>query len=215
VWNTPEERDLAVERFRIRVPGEVAGIGLDAGPKALAGGFSAGRGLGEFLLYLGRIDVWKGVPELIEYFARYRAERAPDLTLVLAGKTHMSLPRADGVIAAGFLSEAEKQAALAEASVLVVPSSYESLSVVALESWLAGTPVAASARSRAVAGQCARSGGGVAYEDYPSFREAIDRLRSPDGRRLGDAGRRFVERECSWGRILDVYRRAIAAAASR
>jgi glycosyltransferase involved in cell wall biosynthesis len=90
-----------------------------------------------------------------------------------------------------------------------MPSAYESLSVVALESWAVGTPVIASARSEAVAGQCRRSGGGVTYSSYEEFRDALDLMRSSEGRRRGEAGLQFVESECSWGRVLDVYRRAI------
>jgi glycosyltransferase involved in cell wall biosynthesis len=211
VWNTPEERDLARGLFAVRSEGEVAGIGIDAA--VATGGFRERRGLGEFVLYLGRIDVWKGIPELLEHFGRYRAERAPELTLVLGGKAHMKLPRQDGVVAVGWLPEEEKHAALAEAALTVMPSPYESLSVVALESWAAGTPVAASARSAAVAGQCRRSGGGLAWDDYEGFRDALDRLRSAEGRERGAAGRRWVGTECSWERVVGVYRRAIRRAA--
>ncbi|MGH7860442.1 MAG: glycosyltransferase family 4 protein [Candidatus Binatia bacterium] len=215
VWNTPEERELARSMFPLRADGEVAGVGIDLPGEGPPAGFRERHRLGEFLLYLGRVDVWKGVPELLDFFTRYRAERAPDLTLVLAGREHMKLPRADGLVSLGYVSEDDKRAALAEASVTVMPSSYESLSLVALESWAAGTPVAATVRSGAVAGQLRRSDGGIAYGSYEEFRAAIDRLRAPEGRELGAAGRRFVERECSWLRVLDVYRRAIRGAASR
>ncbi len=213
VWNTPEERDFAHRRFRTRGEGEVGGIGITLPPESSGARFRERYGLGEYVLYLGRIDVWKGIPELLDHFARYRAERAPTLTLVLAGKAHMKIPRRDGVLAVGFLPEVEKHDAFAGAAATLMPSAYESLSVAALESWALGTPVAASARSRAVAGQCERSGGGIVYETYDEFREALDRLRSPEGRSLGAAGRAFVERECSWERVIGVYRRAIGQAA--
>ncbi|MGH7899750.1 MAG: glycosyltransferase, partial [Candidatus Binatia bacterium] len=123
----------------------------------------------------------------------------------------MKIPAATGVRAVGYLDEEEKRQALREAAATIVPSPFESLSVVALESWAVGTPVAASAASAAVAGQCARSGGGLVYASYPEFRDAIDRLRSAEGRRLGEAGRAFVRDRCSWERVIDVYRRAIEA----
>lgn len=215
VWNTPEERDLARRLFGIPARGEVAGIGIDlaaAGAEAGAA-FRTEHGLGEYLLYVGRIDVWKGIPELVELFARYRAERAPALSLVLAGKPHMKLPAAPGVRALGYVAEAEKRRALAGAAATMVPSAFESLSVVALESWAAATPVVASARSAAVAGQCGRSGGGLAYASYEEFRDAVDRVRSPEGRALGARGRAFVAADCTWERVLGVYRRAIGLAA--
>jgi len=213
VWNTPEERELAQEMFGIEGDGEVAGIGVGAVPPPVNDEFRRRHGLGEFVIYAGRLDVWKGVPELLEHFARYRAEGAPDLTLVLAGKSHMKLPRAPGVRVVGYLSESEKNQAFAEAAAMIMPSPFESLSLVMLESWAAGTPVAASARSAAVAGQCARSGGGLVYSSYEEFRDALDRLRSPEGRRLGEAGRAFVREQCSWERVIGVYQRAIESVA--
>jgi glycosyltransferase involved in cell wall biosynthesis len=212
VWNTPEERDLAREMFGIEGEGEVAGIGIDSPAAQTTDGFRRRHRLREFLLYVGRLDVWKGIPELLDHFARYRAERAPDLTLVLAGKPHMRLPARAGVVPVGYLEDGEKTQALAAAAVTIIPSPFESLSVVALESWAVGTPVAASARSRAVVGQCARSGAGLVYSTYEEFRSALDRLRSPEGRELGSKGRRFVTDQCSWDRIVGVYRRAIERA---
>lgn len=215
VWNTPEERDLARRMFAIDGRGGVAGIGVECPPSVDPERFRRERGLGEFVLYLGRIDVWKGIPEVIELFRRYRTERAPELTLVLAGRSHMKLRAEPGVLPVGFLSEEEKTAALAAASVTLMPSAYESLSVSVLESWSVATPVLANRRSAAVAGQCSRSGGGLTYESYEEFARALDRLRSPEGRALGRAGSDFVSRDCSWERVLGVYRRAIEEAATR
>jgi glycosyltransferase involved in cell wall biosynthesis len=209
VWNTPEERELARRMFGIEEDGEIAGIGMDLRESIAEGEFRRRYGLGEFVLYLGRLDVWKGVPELIDFFARYRAERAPDLALVLAGKAHMRLRKTAGVTTVGYLAERDKMGALADASVTVVPSAFESLSLAALESWAAGTPVAASARSHAVAGQCKRSGAGLTYASYEEFRDALDRLRSSERGAFGANGRRFVAEVCSWERIVGVYRRAV------
>jgi len=213
VWNTPEERDLAREMFGIEAQGEVAGTGIELAAPRGDGRFRRDRDIGEFILYAGRLDVWKGIPELLDYFSRYRAERAPDLTLVLAGKQHMKLAPAPGVKVVGFLADGDKLDAFAEAAATVQPSPFESLSLVTLESWAMGTPVVASARSRAVAGQCTRSGAGLTYRGYAEFAAALDRVRSHEGKALGDKGRRFVADTCSWDRIVDVYRRAIERAA--
>jgi len=213
VWNTPEERELARAMFGIAADGEVAGTGVELSAAARDGSFARRHSLGEFIVYAGRLDVWKGIPELLELFARYRTERAPELTLVLAGKAHMKLASLPGVKPVGFLAEAEKLEAFAEAAATVLPSPFESLSLVTLESWAMGTPVVATARSLAVAGQCARSGGGLTYSSYAEFAAALDRVRSAEGRAIGDHGRRYVAETCSWSRVLDVYRRAIERAA--
>ena len=212
VWNAPEERELARDLFGIEAEGEVAGVGVEIASPPRDGEFRRRHGLGEFVLYVGRLDVWKGIPELLEFFSRYRAAKAPDLTLVLVGKVHMPFPRLAGVKALGYVSEQEKLEAFADAVSTVQPSPFESLSLVMLESWKLGTPVVANARSAVVAGQCARSGGGLTYSSYEEFAAALDRVRSAEGRRLGEEGRRFVDAECSWERILGVYRRAVERA---
>jgi glycosyltransferase involved in cell wall biosynthesis len=212
VWQTPEERATAERLFRVPAgTGEVAGFGVEP-IEASRTAFRERHGLGDYLLFLGRIDVWKGVPELLERFARIRAVD-PGIELVLAGSERMRIPRADGVRFVGYLGDAEKREALAGALATVVPSAFESLSIVALESFAAGTPVLANAASDVLAGQCRRSGGGLAYGSDEDFAAAIRRLRSAEGRELGERGRRFVEAEASWPRVLEVYRRAIRRAA--
>jgi glycosyltransferase involved in cell wall biosynthesis len=214
VWNTPEERETAIKLYRIPGDGEIAGFGVDP-IDAPREDFAKRHGLGDYLLFLGRIDVWKGIPELLQHFDRYRRERGGGIDLVLAGKSYMKLPKTQGVHAVGFLAETEKREALAGALATVSPSRFESLSIVALESWASGTPVLATGASEVVAGQCRRSGGGIAYGSYREFAEAVDRLRGGDAHSLGASGRRWVQAECSWERILGVYRRAIARAAGR
>jgi glycosyltransferase involved in cell wall biosynthesis len=213
VWNTPEERELARSMFGIPADGDVAGVGVELPEAARDGSFRRRRNIGEFVLFVGRLDVWKGIPELLDFFARYRSERAPELTLVLAGKSHMKLPPTPGVVDVGFLDEGEKLEAMAEAAATVMPSPFESLSLVTLESWAMGTPVVTTTKSRAVAGQCARSGGGLTYSSYEEFTAALDRVRSPEAAKLGENGRRWVTQSCTWQRVIDVYRRAIEQAA--
>ena len=57
----------------------------------------------------------------------------------------------------GYVSDADKFAAIAAADVLIMPSRYESLSMVALEAWALGRPVLANARCDVLVGQCLRS----------------------------------------------------------
>ena len=60
-------------------------------------------------------------------------------------------------------------------SVLVMPSYYESLSMVALEAWALGKPVLANARCDVLLGQCLRSNAGLYYENAAEFAAALDR----------------------------------------
>ena len=99
----------------------------------------------------GRIDAGKGCEELLEYFTSYK-ELGGDALLVLMGAKLMQLPEVPWVKFAGLLSERERLQALEAATMVVVPSPYESLSLLALEArkWIvrrrgAWTPAGAAA----------------------------------------------------------------------
>jgi glycosyltransferase involved in cell wall biosynthesis len=125
--------------------------------------------------------------------------------LVLTGSGPVETPPdLDGhVLDAGFLTEKGKHEALAGATVFCHPSLYESLSIVALESWLAGTPVLVHARCAVLRYQCERSRGGLWFRAYPEFEEALSLLLDrPDlCRTLADQGRAYVVKEYSWEAI--------------
>ena len=94
---------------------------------------------GNVALYGGRIDPGKGCEELFEYFTAYR-ERGGDAALALMGVKLMAIPEVPYVRFAGQLSDDERVEALEAATVIVVPSPFESLSLLALESFAVGTP---------------------------------------------------------------------------
>jgi glycosyltransferase involved in cell wall biosynthesis len=204
VYLTPEERLLVEESSgNTSVPSVVVGSGLDL-PEAGAPGFRERHGLRRpFLLYVGRIDRNKGCLALFAYFKRFREDTGRDVDLVLAGKAALEIPRHPCIVHLGFVSEAEKMAALLAAEALVMPSPYESLSMVLLEAWKLGVPVLANGRCRVLAGQCLRSNGGLVYGGYAEFREAASFLLArPDLRAaLGRQGQEHVAREYSWERV--------------
>jgi glycosyltransferase involved in cell wall biosynthesis len=103
----------------------------------------------------------------------------------------------------GFISEEEKVAALGQCALLVMPSPFESLSVITLEAWKLGVPVLANARCKVLMGQCLRSNGGLFYHGYAEFAEGLRLLLGQDGlaRRLGEQGRAYVDREYAWETI--------------
>jgi glycosyltransferase involved in cell wall biosynthesis len=118
-------------------------------------------------------------------------------TLVLAGNVLMDVPHRDDVVVLGRVSEAEKWAALRAADALVLPSHLESLGIVLLEAWQVGTPVLVPAWNAVTAGQVDRTGGGATYASREAFPDAL-RAVLAGRRRMGEAGRAWVERECAW-----------------
>jgi glycosyltransferase involved in cell wall biosynthesis len=166
---------------------------------------------GPIVLYGGRIDPGKGCEELIQYFSEY-AKEGGDATLALMGVKLMSLPEEPFIRFAGLLSERERLQALEAATVVVCPSPYESLSLLALESLSVGTPVLVNARSAVLVEHAIRSNGGLWYAGRDEFVEALKLLINdePLRRALGRNGREYVRRQYRWDVVLGKYERLFA-----
>ena len=166
---------------------------------------------GPLALYGGRIDPGKGCEELIEYFSAYVKEGG-DATLALMGVKMMALPEEPFIRFAGLLSDAERLQALEAATVVVCPSPYESLSLLALEALSVGTPILANARSAVLVEHCVNSNGGLYYANRDEFVECLKLLVSDARLRaaLGRNGRDYVRRNYRWDVVLGKYERIFA-----
>jgi glycosyltransferase involved in cell wall biosynthesis len=161
------------------------------------------KAFGEHVLFVGRLAAVKGVPLLLEAFARVRVDHPEArLTLVGDGPERASLEaRAkalglqDAVDFAGYRTQEEVAAFLEAADMLVLPSFAEGLPVVLMEALASRIPAIATP----VAGvselvQDGATGLLVPPGDIDGLTDALDRLLSdPDlCRRLGEAGCRAV-----------------------
>jgi hypothetical protein len=128
----------------------------------------------------------------------------------------MPIPSHPRIHHLGFLNDADKFDALAAADLLIMPSYFESLSMVALEAWALGRPVLANGRCDVLKGQCLRSNAGLFYEGYEEFAETLYALESngPLHARLGENGRHYFARHYAWPVIerkyLDMFQRLSA-----
>jgi glycosyltransferase involved in cell wall biosynthesis len=171
---------------------------------------------GQFLLYGGRIDAGKGCEELLEYFTSYK-ELGGDAALVLMGVKLMQIPEVPWVKFAGLLSERERLHALEAATIVVVPSPYESLSLLALEAMAVGTPVLCNGRSEVLAEHCLKSNAGLYYTDRDEFLECANLLLADERlrRSMGRNGKEYVKRNYRWDVIMSKYDRLIGALKGR
>jgi glycosyltransferase involved in cell wall biosynthesis len=193
----------------------VVGMGLEPF-EADSRAFARRHGLARpYVLYSGRREPLKGTPLLIDYLHAFRGRTGRDIDLVLTGSgpVEVCAEMAAHVLDAGFVSETEKHEAMAGAAVFCHPSVNESLGIVLLESWLAGTPGLVHAGSDVLRRQCRRSGGGLWFRHYPDFEEALLLLLDkPDlSLALGQAGKAYVLREYGWETIATRLAQALDA----
>jgi glycosyltransferase involved in cell wall biosynthesis len=202
MYNSPEERAMIqAATHNESVPGIVVGVGSDVPDRTDPAKFRRRYRISRpFAIYIGRIDENKGCAELFEYFQRYAATFPRGLDLVLVGKEVMHVPQHPRIRHLGFLSDEDKFNALAAADLLIMPSYFESLSMVALEAWALGRPVLANGRCDVLKGQCIRSNAGLYYETYQEFAETLYSLESngPLHARLGLNGREYFRRNYTW-----------------
>ena len=202
MYNSPEERAMIqAVSGNTHVPGVVVGVGSEVPERTEPTRFRRKFGVHRpFAIYIGRIDENKGCADLFAYFRRYAATFPRGLDLVLVGNAVMPVPDHPRIHHLGFIADADKFDALAAADLLIMPSYYESLSMVALEAWALGRPVLANGRCDVLKGQCIRSGAGLYYERYEEFAETLYALESngPLHARLGRNGREYFTQHYAW-----------------
>ena len=209
MYNSPEEqRMIQAATNNHDVPGVVVGIGSAIPERTQPDRFRQKYGItGRFALYVGRIDQNKGCSELFTFFLQALPALPKGLSLVLVGKEILPIPQHPRIRHLGFLDDADKFDALSAADLLIMPSYYESLSMVALEAWALGKPVLANGRCEVLRGQCIRSRAGLYYETQAEFVETLKAI--ADGRTLNAAlganGRAFFNQHYAWPVIEQKY----------
>ncbi len=179
----------------------------------------------DLVLFVGRLEHYKGVDLLLEAWRRVRAERAgARLALVGAGGAERELrARAaalglgESVAFVGFVSEEEKVAWMRRATVLVQPSRKEGWGLTVLEANACGTPVVATrvpglrdSVREGETGLLAPSGSADGLAE-----RILDVLRDPELRsRLGRGGLVWAAR-FGWDGVSDVLASLLRAAAER
>jgi glycosyltransferase involved in cell wall biosynthesis len=202
---TPEEQTLVGTRKPGATPSAIIGSGLDPAADRVDVSRLDSLGLADpFVLYLGRIDPNKGCQTLIRHFLRY-VEGGRPVQLVMAGPASMPIPDHPRIRPLGFVDEAVREALLRKARALIMPSPYESLSMVLLEAWNHGLPALVNARCKVLRGQVERADGGLYYGNAIEFIAGLDYLLDhPEAaRQMGRQGLEYVDREYRWPIVLE------------
>lgn len=215
VFNTIEEKRFLERRFPdASFEGPVVGVATDrprdVDPRRFRSEFELDD---DFILYVGRIDPSKGCGELFDDFLEHVKRSGDPRSLVTLGRAVMPVPAHPQIHSLGFVSEQAKWDALAACDLLVMPSRYESLSMVLLEAWNVAKPVLVNGASEVLRGQVSRSNGGLAYEGREEFSAALTMLSSggvPGV--LARQGYEFVRAAYAWEQVEAGYQLAAAMA---
>jgi len=160
-----------------------------------------------FVLYAGRRERAKGWDWLHRafHFAIDQYDAPFDLVAIGVGPAEAPVATSGRVHFLGYLDQSEVADAFAAATAYIQPSNNESFSRTIMESWLAGTPVLASAGSEVLQWHCDRSGGGLTFTDEFELAQCLSFLAAAPGNaeRLARAGRDYVLANYRWDVVLD------------
>ena len=121
------------------------------------------------------------------------------------GKAVMDIPKHEDIINLGFVSEEDKFAGVLNASALILPSHFESLSISVLEAFQVETPVIVNGKCEVLKGHCRKSNAGLYYENYYEFEGALNYMLEHEDVRseMGRLGREYVDTYYRWDIVVD------------
>jgi len=208
LFNSEPERQLAVRLYEMD-PGIGHIVGMGMTPFESDGNrFRRKHNLDEpYLIYCGRREAGKGTPLMLDYMHLYRERTERDVKLVLTGSgdVHPHPDLAPHVLDLGYASEQDKVDAMAGALAFFHPSLNESFGIVALEAWLAGTPVIVHNKCPVLQHLAEAGNGGLWFDHYPHFEGILNALLDEPGLAdsLGNAGQRYARETYDWHAVGD------------
>jgi len=172
-----------------------------------------------YIVYIGRKETGKNVPQLIDYFiaGKNAGHIDPSLKLVIVGAgsfTDLHRPDAltrDDIIDLVHVSEEDKHRIIRHAVALCQPSCNESFSIVIMEAWLLGVPVIVHAKCAVTKHHAVESGGGLYFATADDFSGVVGELVTNPTLRsdLAIAGERYVRTVYSWDAVLSRFDRVM------
>ena len=123
----------------------------------------------------------------------------------------MHIPENEHIIPVGFVSDEMKYSAMCAAELLIMPSKFESLNMVILESWLCETPALVNGHCDVLREHCRRSNGGLWYTNFDEFKQCVGMMTSDRRLSAGLAhnGKKYTEEEYNWEKIKRRYLRLV------
>jgi len=209
IFNTESERDFLEKRFaNLSLNGPTVGVSVEIPKRISPQSFRKKHGIfDDFIIYIGRVDLSKGCDKLFEYFIDINVnKKIGPSKLVVIGNAVMEIRNHPSIINLGYVDEYTKWSALAACQFLVMPSKYESLSMVLLESWKVSKPVLVNGNCEVLVQQCLKSNGGLWYYDQEGYAKCTKYLHNGQGANvLGRQGNIFVEKNYCWEKIEAQY----------
>lgn len=213
MYNTMAEKRFVNKLFENEsVYSEIAGTGVDTPDDLPERDVKTELNIqSDYVLYVGRIDVFKIPYQDFEWFLKYVEETKKKIKLVLIGNLYMEIPVHDHIMYLGFVNDHTKFNLIKHSLFLFQPSRFESLSMVLLEAFAMERPVLVHQDCEVMKDHIDLSHGGFYYNDYTGFKYAVDQLRENKSLNaaMGKSGKTYVDKNYRWGNIIAKFQNVI------
>ena len=217
MYNTESEKNFVQKLFtNITNNHEIAGVGISLATKNNNLEISTSTEYHfnfKYILYMGRVDAAKGCSELYKSFETYKEQHPLSKTkLVYLGQKIIDLPQTENIIFTGFVSESVKQLILSNCEALIIPSHFESLSMVTLEAMYEKKIVIANGECEVLKDHIIKSNSGFYYhndKELFTVLTAISTLSREEINQHGANAKKYVENNYTWESILNKFDKAI------
>jgi glycosyltransferase involved in cell wall biosynthesis len=207
LYNSAAEKKIAEKIYNVQNKNNaIVGVGVELpGIRADTDYLKKYAITGPYIVYIGRIEKGKGCKELIHFFKSFKIKNPEPIQLVMIGKSNMSLPDEKDIIFTGFINDTDKLQLLLQSAIMVVPSRFESLSMVLLEAMFYKKPVLANKYCEVLDQHIISSQGGVSYINCDDFRTKLNMLLANNSlmAEKGNNGYNYVQSNYSWKIILN------------
>lgn len=214
MYNTLSEKRLVekIYPYSKNIENDIAGVGFDT--PVIDTSYTKIPDTGfEYFIYIGRIDQNKGCAGLIECFEEYNTLHGKKYKLIMVGQNFMSdLPENENVIVTGFVDEQAKLYYLRDSLALIIPSKYESLSMVTLEAMAMGKPVIANGNCEVLKDHIDASKAGYIFFDNDDLIKQLDKIvKLTDRERhiIAENGINYVRKNYDWAHIIGKFEKAV------
>ena len=215
MYNTESEKRLIENIFKnYTINCDIAAVGIERYTGEVAT-LPDCLSVKQYFLYIGRIDEGKGCGELLEYYVKFLLDnpKYKEYKLVLVGKNDMAESYVHpSIIYTGFVPESLKYGLLRSARAMIMPSFYESLSLVTLEAMDEGIPVIVNEKCEVLYDHIRKSGSGSSYNSFDTFTLALIgyiRKSEEEIREEGINAQRYIAEHYTWESVLDKFDKAI------
>lgn len=204
------EKDMTIKQYGLMygrkvIEAEVLGLGVEI-PKHILNNLEVtNKELDlpdEYVVYVGRKDVGKGVFELVE---NHKLSNTNIPLVFMGGGDENLVPKGDNrFIDLGFVEEKKKYQIIKNATALINLSQNESFSLVIMEAWLMNVPVIVSNKCKVTTYHCQKSNGGFWINNKEDYQKVLDYIlkNRHQVKTIASQGRAYVEANYNWNNVI-------------